>query len=143
MSGCSCFSVFLWTWQFKLHQHRIEIQTYFKVILIEGEDNKIHLIDNFGNRVSNQEFCHVKWSERLCIQLSCVSLYLTDFLFTVSNRIQIVSTEPRDGTIAKKGEDVRLSCKTNPQWFFCVWKGPGEIKQVLFHVYKWIQQTRF
>jgi hypothetical protein len=49
----------------------------------------------------------------------------------VSNRIQIISTEPRDGTIVKKGEDVRLSCKTNPQWFFCVWKGPGEIKQVL------------
>ena len=56
-------------------------------------------------------------------------------LFTVSNRIQIVSTEPRDGTIVKKGEDVRLSCKTNPQWFFCVWKGPGEIKQVLY-IYK-------
>ena len=50
--------------------------------------------------------------------------------FAVSNKISITSTSPRDGTIVKKGEDIRLSCKTNPQWFFCVWKGPGEIKQV-------------
>ena len=46
-------------------------------------------------------------------------------------QIQITSTSPRDGTIVKKGGNVKLSCKTNNQWFFCVWKGPGEIKQVI------------
>ena len=46
-------------------------------------------------------------------------------------QIQITSTSPRDGTIVKKGGNVKLSCKTSHQWFFCVWKGPGEIKQVL------------
>ena len=55
--------------------------------------------------------------------------------FSVSNPIQIISSEPQDGTIVKKGDDIRLSCKTNQQWFFCVWKGPGGAKQVIL-IYK-------
>ena len=51
--------------------------------------------------------------------------------FSVQKKIQIISKDPPDGTIVKKGGDVRLSCKTNHQWFFCVWRGPGDTKQVI------------
>ena len=43
--------------------------------------------------------------------------------------ISVISAEPRNGTIIKQGDTVRLSCRTNIRWFFCVWKGPGNKKQ--------------
>jgi len=47
----------------------------------------------------------------------------------LSQNIQVISAEPRNGTIIRQGDSVRLSCRTNIQWFFCVWKGPGGKKQ--------------
>lgn len=52
--------------------------------------------------------------------------------FTVSNAISIVSKEPDDGKIVKKGDRIRLSCKTNRKWFFCLWKGPSGSTQVIY-----------
>jgi len=43
--------------------------------------------------------------------------------------ISVISAEPRNGTIIKQGDSVRLSCRTNIQWFFCVWQGPDGDKQ--------------
>ena len=34
----------------------------------------------------------------------------------------VVNTSPPDGTIAKAGQGIRLSCSTNQKWFFCVWR---------------------
>jgi len=47
----------------------------------------------------------------------------------VSNAIKIVSTEPPNYHIVKNGDSIKLSCKTSAQWFFCLWKGPGGLKQ--------------
>ena len=46
-----------------------------------------------------------------------------------NGNIAVISAEPRNGTIIKQGDSVRLSCRTNIRWFFCVWKGPGDKKQ--------------
>ena len=46
-----------------------------------------------------------------------------------TSQIAVISAEPRNGTIIKQGDSVRLSCRTNVRWFFCVWKGPGDKKQ--------------
>lgn len=43
--------------------------------------------------------------------------------------ISVISANPRNGTIVKQGDTVKLSCRTNIRWFFCVWKGPGDKKQ--------------
>ena len=43
--------------------------------------------------------------------------------------IRVIQTSPADGTIAKSGQQVRLSCRTNAKWFFCVWRGPRGDKQ--------------
>ena len=48
---------------------------------------------------------------------------------TGPSQISVISAEPRNGTIIKRGDTVRLSCRTNIRWFFCVWKGPGDKKQ--------------
>ena len=42
--------------------------------------------------------------------------------------ISVISATPRNGTIVKQGDTVKLSCRTNIRWFFCVWKGPGDKK---------------
>ncbi len=47
----------------------------------------------------------------------------------VGGNIAVISAEPRNGTIIRQGDSVRLSCRTNTRWFFCVWKGPGDKKQ--------------
>ena len=39
-----------------------------------------------------------------------------------SSAMTVISTSPPDGTIAKAGQGIRLSCKTNQKWFFCVWR---------------------
>ena len=57
--------------------------------------------------------------------------YFTKF-FPVSNAISIVSKEPGDGKIVKKGDRITLSCKTNRKWFFCLWKGPTGSTQVIY-----------
>ena len=46
-----------------------------------------------------------------------------------NSKIAVISAEPRNGTIIKQGDSVRLSCRTNIQWFFCVWQGPGGNRQ--------------
>lgn len=43
--------------------------------------------------------------------------------------ISVVNKTPRDGTIVKEGRGVRLSCRTNTRWFFCLWKTPVGDKQ--------------
>lgn len=43
--------------------------------------------------------------------------------------ISVVQASPRNGTVVKQGQSVRLSCQSSMQWFFCVWKGPGGDKQ--------------
>ena len=43
--------------------------------------------------------------------------------------IKVLKTSPSDGTIVKTGQSLRLSCRTNSKWFFCVWRGPGGDKQ--------------
>ena len=48
---------------------------------------------------------------------------------SAGSNIAVISAEPRNGTIIKQGDSVRLSCRTNIRWFFCVWKGPGNKKQ--------------
>jgi hypothetical protein len=37
-----------------------------------------------------------------------------------------VSKEPPDGRIIKQGTTTSLSCASNINWFFCVWKSPGK-----------------
>ena len=51
----------------------------------------------------------------------------------MSNAISIVSKEPGDGKIVKKGDRITLSCKTNRKWFFCLWKGPTGSTQVIYN----------
>jgi len=46
-----------------------------------------------------------------------------------SGTISVINAKPRNGTIIKKGHTVTLSCGTNMQWFFCVWRGPNGNKQ--------------
>jgi len=46
-----------------------------------------------------------------------------------SGTISVINAKPRNGTIIKKGHNVTLSCGTNMQWFFCVWRGPNGNKQ--------------
>ena len=48
---------------------------------------------------------------------------------TSNRNIAVINAEPRNGTIIKQGDTVRLSCRTNIKWFFCVWKGPEGDRQ--------------
>ncbi|XP_040571195.1 uncharacterized protein [Lepeophtheirus salmonis] len=43
--------------------------------------------------------------------------------------IRVVGSSPPDGTIVKRGYDIRLSCRTSIKWFFCLWKSPDGNKQ--------------
>lgn len=63
------------------------------------------------------------------IQLSNFSRNTNGPLSKTSGNIAVISAQPRNGTIIKQGDSVRLSCRTNIRWFFCVWKGPGDKKQ--------------
>ena len=42
---------------------------------------------------------------------------------------EVVNKAPPDGTVVREGRGVRLSCRTNSRWFFCLWKTPGGDKQ--------------
>jgi hypothetical protein len=42
---------------------------------------------------------------------------------------QVISTSPPAGQIIKQGMPVTLSCASNVNWFFCVWRSPGGGKQ--------------
>ena len=48
---------------------------------------------------------------------------------TSNRNIAVINAEPRNGTIIKQGDTVKLSCRTNIKWFFCVWKGPEGDRQ--------------
>jgi hypothetical protein len=41
----------------------------------------------------------------------------------------VIGTNPPDGQIIKQGQTVTLTCSTNVNWFFCVWRSPGGGKQ--------------
>lgn len=43
--------------------------------------------------------------------------------------INVINATPPDGTLVKVGRTVRLSCRTDASWFFCVWKSPNGGKQ--------------
>ena len=45
-----------------------------------------------------------------------------------ANEISILNRSPRDGTIVKEGSSVRLSCRTDTRWFFCLWRSPAQEK---------------
>ena len=43
--------------------------------------------------------------------------------------LQVINTNPQDGKIIKQGQTVTLTCTTNINWFFCIWRSPGGSKQ--------------
>ena len=47
----------------------------------------------------------------------------------ILKRFQVIGTNPPDGQIIKQGQTVTLTCSTNVNWFFCVWKSPDGGKQ--------------
>ena len=70
----------------------------------------------------------------LCGLLAFVSLIEAQrnsngHITNAASQIYVISAEPRNGTIIKQGDTVRLSCRTNIKWFFCVWKGPDGDRQ--------------
>ncbi|TRY73760.1 hypothetical protein TCAL_02553 [Tigriopus californicus] len=46
-----------------------------------------------------------------------------------SRAIQVINKSPPDGRIVKLGHSVRLSCRTDRRWFFCLWNSPQGDKQ--------------
>ena len=42
--------------------------------------------------------------------------------------IRVINKSPADGTIIKSGKSVRLSCRTDIRWFFCLWRSPRNDK---------------
>ena len=54
----------------------------------------------------------------------------------MSRSINVINKSPPDGTIIKQGRTVRLSCRTDKRWFFCVWKSPQGDKQCAIQLNK-------
>eukprot|EP00095_Tigriopus_kingsejongensis_P006388 maker-scaffold117_size339417-snap-gene-2.19 protein:Tk06388 transcript:maker-scaffold117_size339417-snap-gene-2.19-mRNA-1 annotation:"immunoglobulin superfamily member 5" len=43
--------------------------------------------------------------------------------------IRVINKSPPDGRIVKQGHSIRLSCRTDKRWFFCLWNSPQGDKQ--------------